>query len=1105
VPRLGAIPAQAALEPHSAVALSTTPLITSPGLGSLASTGDRPGDTFVSRQVGDRITAGVNVGTGNLLVQTTDFTLPGITGQLPLGEAYNSLAVDASAPYRQGRLGWGWTDQATDIRVVQNADGTVTYLGPTGTALICTFDSGVAYKCPTLKGNLNKQPDEWRLRADGGATVLHFSFGDGRLTGISDRNGHTATFAEAPDGSSITVTGTAGPDGANSVTEKLNADGTIAKLTQTGAQGTVRTVVYNYDTNGNLSAIVDAAGRKTRFVYDSAHNLTKIVNTGGFATTLTYDGSHRVVAMSQVDPNGPNSTTRFLYNSATQTQLADPDTNQQLDPSDPSVPKTTYTLESTGRVTKIVDPAGKARQTTTYTPYYDVLTSTNAAGGSVNNTYLQDTTHGGKTLSASMLEQKGATSGPAQSWTYDGPYAFLPSASGDFAARGTDYGYDNPTAGGVGNMLTSTDHNSAAVAQLGYTNGMLSTSTDPKNNVTSYGYDANNQLATVTPPANSGQLGARHITYDEFGRVATTKTDGAGNLTTYGYDALDRITGISYTDGTPAVTYSYDDAGNLATRTDASGTTTYGYDYRGLLTSRTTTAGINGSVTYGYDLAGNLTAATDAHGTVGYDYNDLNELTTMTTADGKTIHFGYNDDGARTDTWLGTNTDNTIYAAHVRLTLDTLGRLTELKSTRNSGAATIADQTFSYAPTSSTYCSGQPSMADMNQLGSVTDQLTGKVTRYCYGGSGRLTDVLNQGGHDYHYAYDHNGNRYNAQVDGTSVQSLGFDASNQITSTGYGYDPAGNLTSDPGLDHVGPYNAANQLTAVNPPGGTKQTYSYAGANNLERVQAGGTAEAYGRAGTTGQPQLDAYQPAGDTTAYLERDPAGAPQVLVWHGTDYFYIPDRQGSTLALVDPAGGLAATYSYDPYGTITNQTGGALADANLIRYAGGEYDPTSGYTKFGVRYYDPATARFSQPDTINRLADPRNANEYAYAGSDPVNEADPTGQGPYDEVTGDAGTFEALLEYLGGGQYNLIVGLINSPFAIWFYAFDVQIKVNGDLYDAQILFGSAEGEGNPHDAFASYKFSAAGFVSATITGEAYGWREHSDSVRPLNVDDYE
>jgi hypothetical protein len=50
--------------------------------------------------------------------------------------------------------------------------------------------------------------------------------------------------------------------------------------------------------------------------------------------------------------------------------------------------------------------------------------------------------------------------------------------------------------------------------------------------------------------------------------------------------------------------------------------------------------------------------------------------------------------------------------------------------------------------------------------------------------------------------------------------------------------------------------------------------------------------------------IQAYQPTGDSTAYLERDPAGAPQNPVWHGTDYFFIPDRQGSTLALVDPAG---------------------------------------------------------------------------------------------------------------------------------------------------------------------------------------------------------
>ena len=80
---------------------------------------------------------------------------------------------------------------------------------------------------------------------------------------------------------------------------------------------------------------------------------------------------------------------------------------------------------------------------------------------------------------------------------------------------------------------------------------------------------------------------------------------------------------------------------------------------------------------------------------------------------------------------------------------------------------------------------------------------------------------------------------------------------------------------------------------------------------------------------------------------------------------------------------------------GYVTTKTGLTRASAKLTRFTGGEYDPTSGYTKLGVRYYDPTTARFTQPDTIVRLADPRNGDLYAYAGDQPCNNVDPSGRG--------------------------------------------------------------------------------------------------------------
>jgi len=47
----------------------------------------------------------------------------------------------------------------------------------------------------------------------------------------------------------------------------------------------------------------------------------------------------------------------------------------------------------------------------------------------------------------------------------------------------------------------------------------------------------------------------------------------------------------------------------------------------------------------------------------------------------------------------------------------------------------------------------------------------------------------------------------------------------------------------------------------------------------------------------------------------------------------------------------------------------------------------------KYGHRWYQPATGRFTQQDSISHLTDPAQGNRYAYAGDDPVNRTDITG----------------------------------------------------------------------------------------------------------------
>lgn len=61
-------------------------------------------------------------------------------------------------------------------------------------------------------------------------------------------------------------------------------------------------------------------------------------------------------------------------------------------------------------------------------------------------------------------------------------------------------------------------------------------------------------------------------------------------------------------------------------------------------------------------------------------------------------------------------------------------------------------------------------------------------------------------------------------------------------------------------------------------------------------------------------------------------------------------------------------------------------------MRFASG-YLTATGLYHYGQRYYDPADARWTQPDPLDQAADLRQANRYVYVGSDPVNLTDPYG----------------------------------------------------------------------------------------------------------------
>jgi len=107
-------------------------------------------------------------------------------------------------------------------------------------------------------------------------------------------------------------------------------------------------------------------------------------------------------------------------------------------------------------------------------------------------------------------------------------------------------------------------------------------------------------------------------------------------------------------------------------------------------------------------------------------------------------------------------------------------------------------------------------------------------------------------------------------------------------------------------------------------------------------------------------------------------------------TTYEYLYNAHGDVVTLLSD-GAVEATYYYDSFGNILDQTGEV---DNSILYAGYQYDEETGLYYINARMYDPVTARFLQADTyLGNLNDPLSLNLYTYCLNNPHKYTDPSG----------------------------------------------------------------------------------------------------------------
>jgi RHS repeat-associated protein len=384
-------------------------------------------------------------------------------------------------------------------------------------------------------------------------------------------------------------------------------------------------------------------------------------------------------------------------------------------------------------------------------------------------------------------------------------------------------------------------------------NGMVATVQDARSNITSYQYDSQDRITTVTYPGGATKL----VAYDTKG-TATTITDERSNVTTASYDAMNRRTGATDALGNHT-TITYDSAGNqTSVQAPLSRTTTYAYDSMNRVT--TITNPLSHNTVMAYDSGGNVKTVTDPLSRVTtFGYDAENRRTVVTDALSHTVSTTYDAEGEVTSVTdpLGRVTTSTYNSrGWVSTVTDPLGNATTYTYTATGKPSTKSDPVSGGSTESYSYDDDDRLISATDALSHVTtygfDAVGNKITvtdantnttTYAYDSRNRLTTITDPLSHNTVIGYDSGGNKTTVTDANGHTVTTAYDALNRATTitdslsgvTTIAFDAAGRETglTDPVGNHTTwGYDAADRLTTLTSPNGTTNTYVYDNANQL---------------------------------------------------------------------------------------------------------------------------------------------------------------------------------------------------------------------------------------------------------------------------------
>ena len=577
----------------------------------------------------------------------------------------------------------------------------------------------------------------------------------------------------------------------------------------------------------------------------------------------------------------------------------------------------------------------------------------------------------------------------------------------------------------------------------------LKDSVDARNGTTSISYDGGGRPTQVTDPRGlatqyprNGLGDARELISPDTGRAShtydaarrlKTRTDSRGVLTTFDYDAMHRPTQATYSQSSQlaqVVQWRYDErgpgfayGGNMLTSTGyAAGSTQYAYTPHGetnVSVQRTEpAAGANSmqlthTVVYGWSL-GDLVSLTYPSGrrlSIDRIRGKAKALSLSKDASSPPVPlitaiqwepFAWTMSGWQWNMTGGAVAHERFFDLSKRMNRYRLGNV--FRDLRYDEANRIASFTHLLPD-------GTPQPA--------LDQ------RFGYDENNRLTGI-EAANASWSISYDPNGNRTGMSLNGSLSNYATEPTSNRLASItnparSFGYDNAGNTTSDSGADQAGyqaTYDLRGQLVTLTKAGVTT-TYDYnAFGQRIRKHGTSGTSstvifvydkdgQLLGEYDASGAPIREYVWLRSTPIAMFMPDPAnpsGEPLVYYIH-TDHLDAPR------IVVDRDNHVRWRWLAEPFGTTAPETNpeGLGAFTQNLRFPGQYADQESGLFYNYHRYYAAEGGQYRQSDPIGLAGG--SVSTYGYVGGNPLSFVDSTGL----KLPADSAHCKALRDKMG------------------------------------------------------------------------------------------